>query len=190
MRQRKRHQLNPYKYDSLVYKQTMRANPDAIVSVLSPSRRRRGSPKRHEGEPESGSDAEVDMRAEEDPEEDRFWKRHEKRREAEQPQDSHSRSKSKEPDHRGADPLTTRPREHPSPNAVPAFYNDTFSDDDDIPIAGPSRPKVPGQKEKGKEKTVRKRLKPFPIRAKDLLELRAREDGTVMISEWYFRTMR
>ncbi|KAH9851730.1 Mus7/MMS22 family-domain-containing protein [Lenzites betulinus] len=41
LRTRQARQLNPYEYDKRMYKQQMRANPDAIVKVVSPPRPRR-----------------------------------------------------------------------------------------------------------------------------------------------------
>ncbi|PSS37682.1 hypothetical protein PHLCEN_2v506 [Hermanssonia centrifuga] len=57
LRTRKAKQVNPYEYDKMLYKRQMRANPDAIVKVVSPPQRKH---RERSGEQMRDSDADVD----------------------------------------------------------------------------------------------------------------------------------
>lgn len=182
LRQRKARQLNPYLYDQVEYKRQLKSNPDAIVPALH-SRRRHGSPRQHESDKESGSDADAgNVEDEEDPEEERYWRRMEKRKAgngvSEQEGQSHAggigvrggrKSKSMEPE-RGGPTVSTAKAVDTS-----GFLSNPFSSDDDMePLALLGRPKKPPEKEKEAKKVRKKRIRAFPMSEKDLAELKAR----------------
>ena len=183
LRTRQARQLNPYQYDKALYKQQLKSNPEAIVSVLSPTRRRRGSPKQHESERGSGSEAEVEPAEEEDREEERFWRRLEKRRavDVERDDGGNGKNRSKESVHgqAGARVSSVEPPRPELDDSYPSFLNDTFSspdDDDDLILPNHTKRSSP------KIKSRKKRLKPFPMKRKDLLELHARYGADVRLN--------
>ncbi|THH32447.1 hypothetical protein EUX98_g1713 [Antrodiella citrinella] len=193
LRERQARQINPYKHDKYIYKQQLRSNPDAIVSVVSPSRRRRGSPRRHGSAEDSGTDPEAEHPEDEDDDidEDRFWRKHGSRTEHEgnaSRAKGKSKSKSKEPDHGRSGPVTASGQVSPLGTMDTSFLRDIFHSDDDLePLPGPSRITVPVQEGKGKK--PKRRTRPFPLKDKELMELKTRF-GDKLDSEENIRTRR
>lgn len=120
----------------------MRANPDAIVRLASPTRRPRAR-SRSAGPQDGSSGAEDEYHADND-------------ENAEESQSQvHLRRKGKareEPDRPALDP-----------SELPEALNDTFSSsDDDLPIITPVAGKGPPKEKR------RRKPKPFPLKMKDL----------------------
>ncbi|OCH87959.1 hypothetical protein OBBRIDRAFT_758971 [Obba rivulosa] len=173
LRARQAKQLQPYAYDKIAYKRMLKANPDAIVKVISPPRakRRHRSHGRDEGNSHSEADDEYQGDAS-DIEDDEDL--HRRRRQ------SKSRSVSvgagrQEPQY--ADSLgPSRRRLGPGPARAPIIYpgilNDTFSSsssdlsgDESHPAdrtCAPSRRATSVHVEDEPRRNIRRR--PFPMR--------------------------
>ncbi|KAI9066820.1 hypothetical protein FKP32DRAFT_1673568 [Trametes sanguinea] len=165
LRARKARQLNPYEYDKMLYKRQMRANPDAIVKVVSPPRPRRRHRSTSAGviEVNGSSDAEDEYHiAEEDDglDEDARWERRMMK----------SREQGRASSQAGdEDPRDRPPKSVWYPDALREPLSGSSTEEEDAMLDALDRQRKKERRQKEREERLKKRRpRPFPVRRKDL----------------------
>ncbi|KAI0357556.1 hypothetical protein OH77DRAFT_1510566 [Trametes cingulata] len=168
LRARKARQLHPYEYDKKLYKQQMRANPAAIIKVVSPPRPRRRHRSTSAGRAEVGdsSEAEDEYQGgdEEDAEmdEDARWERR------------IMKGRERARDHPSAEEATTEERgraEMPAwlPEALRELSSGSSTQEEDKELDALERKRERERRKKEREERRKARKpKPFPVPKKVL----------------------
>ncbi|OSC97472.1 hypothetical protein PYCCODRAFT_1377056 [Trametes coccinea BRFM310] len=165
LRARKARQLNPYEYDKMLYKRQMRANPEAIVKVVSPPRPRRRHRSTSAGVRDvngsSGADDDYHIAEEDDGlDEDARWERRMMK----------SRERGRASSQAGdEDPRDRPPKSVWYPDALKEPLSGSSTEEEDAALDALERQRQRERRQKEREERLKKRKpRPFPVRKKDM----------------------
>lgn len=158
LRTRNARQINPYQFDSRMYKRQMRANPDAIVKVVSPpraGRRQRSASRSPHG---NSSGAEDEYRADDDDGAD----------------ESQTQTQWKGKERAAESGMVDKSDEEAR---LPVALREALSSDEDLDLVQ----LVDREKRRKEKEQRRRRHKPFPLKSKDLPGASSHADSRVRV---------